>query len=367
MTTKPPFRADHVGSLLRPASVHEAHAKLAEGKLSRPDVTAIEDEAILELIAKQEAIGLKGITDGELRRKAWQHDFLGALDGVTEAQVLSRFGDSEEHMATIMNITGKIGFPEHPMLSHFEFLKENTKATAKMTIPSPAMLATPTRDWRETMITDAYSSLPEMLDDLAAAYRAAVQAFYDKGCRYLQFDDCAFAFMCDENVRQRVIARGDDPIEIMKLWASTINASLEGKPADMTITTHMCRGNFRSGWLAQGGYEFVSELIFSLNYDGFFLEYDTDRAGGFEPLRELSESSGQRVVLGLVTTKAGDLEDKDQLKRRVDEATKYVDLDRLCLSPQCGFASTEEGNSLTEDQQWRKLSLVVETADEIWC
>jgi len=367
MAQNPPFRADQVGSLLRCAAVHEARAKQAKGEISVDALKAVEDATIKQLIAKQESVGLKSITDGEIRRAAWTTDFLRELDGVSAGQHLVKFEGGEEHITTSLQITGKLGFSSHPMVEHFTFLKENTNQTPKMTIPSPLMLASPSRDWREAVDRSIYPTLSSMFDDLGEAYRKAVRAFHDAGCRYLQFDDCAFAFLCDAGVRKKVEARGDDPDEMMEDWIALLNSILDDKPADMTISTHMCRGNFRSTWLASGGYEPVADQVFNrINYDAYFLEYDSDRAGGFEPLRFIPKTGHKQVVLGLVTTKVAALESKDDIKRRIDQATAFVDLDRLCLSPQCGFASTEEGNALAESEQWRKLGMVVEIAEEVW-
>ena len=243
------------------------------------------------------------------------------------------------------------------MIEHFKFLKAHTKQTPKMTIPAPTMLASPTRDWREVVDRSLYPTLGDMFADLGPVYRKAIKDFYDAGCRYLQMDDCAFAFLCDSGMRDKVKQRGDDPDEMMKAWAGVVRSALKDKPSDMVISTHMCRGNFRSTWMAQGGYEPVAEIVFGgIPYDAFFLEYDTDRAGGFEPLRFIPKSSKQAVVLGLITSKVGTLENKNDVKARIDQATKYVGLDRLGLSPQCGFASTEEGNAIAEDDQWRQAA-----------
>ncbi|MBC2778927.1 5-methyltetrahydropteroyltriglutamate--homocysteine S-methyltransferase [Parasphingopyxis marina] len=367
MSKTPPFHADHVGSLLRSTAVHQAREKYAAGEIDYAALQAAEDAHIRDLIAKQEEIGLKSVTDGETRRAVWSTDFLQELEGMSFAEEQASFGDKTLHPIRHLKVTGKLGFSGHPMIEHFRFLDANTNATAKMTIPSPAMLVSPRRNWREVVDRAAYDRLDTLYEDLAEAYRQAVQAFYDAGCRYLQFDDCAFAFLCDEGIREEVTSRGDDPRALMEGWTELINSVLAAKPADMTITTHMCRGNFRSKWLAQGGYETIADLLFErLGYDGFFLEYDSDRAGGFEPLRRLRESGDQVVVLGLLTTKVGTLEAKDDIKRRIEQATEYVPLDRLRLSPQCGFASTEAGNELAQDEQWAKLKMVVDIADEVW-
>ncbi len=263
-----------------------------------------------------------------------------------------------------IKITGKIGFSGHPMLEHFKFLKAHTRVTPKMTIPAPSTFHF--RQGRASISTDVYPDLEAFFDDVAKAWRGAIRAFYDAGCRYLQLDDTAWAMVCDPNERAQSRSRGDDPDALPQRYARLMSLALEGKPADMAITMHSCRGNFRSTFIASGGYEFVAEqLLGHTNLDGYFLEYDSERAGGFEPLRFFPKGK-KELVLGLVTSKSGKLEKKDDIKRRIDEATKYVALDQLCLSPQCGFASTEEGNVLAEDEQWAKLRMIVEIADEVW-
>jgi 5-methyltetrahydropteroyltriglutamate--homocysteine methyltransferase len=366
--TIPPCRADQVGSLLRPATVKEARAEFAAGRLPAAALTEVENRAIEQLIAQQERIGLRSITDGEARRTAWTTDFLQELDGVSSViGEAAAFKGAAPHRTQVMKVTGKLGFSGHSMLKHFEFLKSHSHATPKFTIPSPTMLASASRDWRDVVDRKVYPTLEEMFTDLGLAYRKAVKAFADAGCKYLQFDDCSLAFVCDPKIRQQMQERGDDPDAMLDSWVTLINSALHGKPRDMVISTHMCRGNFRSTWLAQGGYEPVAEsLLEKIDFDAYFLEYDTDRAGGFEPLRFLPKGGHKTVVLGLVTTKSGQLENKDEIKRRVEQAGRFVDPERLCLSPQCGFASTEQGNLLTEDEQWAKLAFVVKTADEIW-
>jgi 5-methyltetrahydropteroyltriglutamate--homocysteine methyltransferase len=370
MKNTPPFRADHVGSLLRPAEIRRARAKLAEGQISADEFVAMEDQAVSRLIESQESVGLKSITDGEARRATWMGDFLQALDGTTiiETQIKPRTADKDAALNTIKipTVTGRIGFSTHPMLEHFRFLKRHTKATPKMTIPAPAMIVSALRNWRDIVSADAYPEMQEFYSDLAVAYRDAVRAFYDAGCRYLQFDDVNLAYLCDPNSREQLKARGDDPDAMLQTWVSVVNSAIADRPDDMAITTHICRGNFRSKWLAEGDYEPIADALFNqFDYDGYFLEYDTDRAGSFEPLRFVP--AGKKfIVLGLITTKSGVLEDRDAIKTRVDEAAKFVDIDRLCLSPQCGFASTEEGNLISEDEQWAKLEEVVTVAGQIW-
>jgi 5-methyltetrahydropteroyltriglutamate--homocysteine methyltransferase len=363
--TTPPYRADHVGSLLRPQALKEARAKRDRNEITAQALTAIEDREIERVIRKQEELGLKLATDGELRRTWWQFDFFRGLDGVemyTADRGIQFHGVMTKSHA--LKIDAKVGFSGHPMLEHFKFLKAHTRVTPKMTIPAPSTLHF--RQGRTAISKEIYPDLDGFFADVGKAYRAAIGAFYDAGCRYLQLDDTAWAMACDPSERSHSKERGDDPDTLPQLYARATNAALEGRPADMVITMHSCRGNFRSTFIASGGYEFVAEqLLGNTDLDGYFLEYDTDRAGGFEPLRYFPKGNKQ-LVLGLVTSKFGKLEKKDDVKRRIDEATKYVALDQLCLSPQCGFASTEEGNALSEEEQWAKLRMVVELADEVW-
>jgi 5-methyltetrahydropteroyltriglutamate--homocysteine methyltransferase len=363
--TKPPYRADHVGSLLRSAPLREARAKRGRGEISAAKLREIEDREIESIVRKQEAIGLKLATDGEYRRAWWHFDFLENLDGV-EGFVPEhgiQFHGTETKPKAV-RVVGRIGFSQHPMLEHFKFLKAHTRATAKMTIPSPSVLHF--RSGRAGISKQIYPDMEQFFDDLAEAYRKAVRAFADAGCRYLQLDDTVWAYLCSAEQRAEARARGDDPDKLPASYARVINHAIAGRPSDMVITTHSCRGNFRSTWISEGGYEPIADVLLGqVDYDGYFLEYDTARAGGFEPLRFLPKGD-KMVVLGLVTSKSGTLEKKDDIKRRIEEATKYVDLDQLCLSPQCGFASTEEGNILAEDEQWAKLAMIVELAEEVW-
>jgi 5-methyltetrahydropteroyltriglutamate--homocysteine methyltransferase len=362
--TTPPLRADHVGSLLRPVALKEARAKHDRNEISAEALRAIEDREIERVIKRQEEAGLKLATDGEFRRSWWHFDFFRGLDGIAPYTTEGIQFHGVQTKAEGIKITGKIGFSAHPMLDHFKFLKAHAHVTPKMTIPAPSTLHF--RQGRASISKEVYPDLDAFFDDLARAYRGAICAFYDAGCRYLQLDDTAWAMVCDPNERAQSEKRGDDPDALPKRYARVTNAALEGKPADMAITMHSCRGNFRSTFIASGGYEFVAEqLLGNTGLDGYFLEYDTERAGGFEPLRFFPKGKKQ-LVLGLVTSKSGKLEKKDDIKRRIDEATKYVALDQLCLSPQCGFASTEEGNVLSEDEQWAKLRMIVEIADEVW-
>jgi 5-methyltetrahydropteroyltriglutamate--homocysteine methyltransferase len=362
---KPPFRADVVGSILRTAALKDARAKREKGEISAAQLKEVEDREIEKIIKKQEDVGLKVATDGEFRRSWWHFDFFGMLDGVeiTELDHGIQFqGVQTRHLTP--RITGKLGFSHHPMLEHFRFLKAHTHVVPKMCIPSPAILHF--RLEPSAVDTKFYTDRSAIFDDLSNAYRQAIRGFYDAGCRYLQFDDTAWAYLCSQAELKKARDRGLDADRLQQDYARVINGALEGKPADMVITTHICRGNFRSTWISEGGYEPVAEtLLGKLNYDGYFLEYDSARAGGFEPLRFLPKGN-KIVVLGLVTTKSGKLENKDDVKRRIDEATKFAPLDQLALSPQCGFASTEEGNVLAEEEQWAKLRMVVELADEVW-
>jgi 5-methyltetrahydropteroyltriglutamate--homocysteine methyltransferase len=365
MRNKPPFRADVVGSILRTAPLKEARAKREKGEISAAQLTEVEDREIEKIIKKQEEVGLKLATDGEFRRSWWHFDFYGLLDGVEiyELDHGIQFQGVQTKPRSI-RIHAKLGFSHHPMLEHFKFLKAHTHVTPKMCIPSPATLHF--RLEPNAVTAKEYADRDAIFDDLAKTYRQAIRGFYDAGCRYLQFDDTAWAYLCSQAELKKARERGLNADRLQQDYARIINGALEGKPADMVITTHVCRGNFRSTWISEGGYEPVAEtLLGKLNYDGYFLEYDTTRAGGFEPLRFLPKGN-KIVVLGLVTTKSGQLEKKDDVKRRIAEATKFAPLDQLCLSPQCGFASTEEGNVLAEEEQWAKLRMIVELANEVW-
>jgi 5-methyltetrahydropteroyltriglutamate--homocysteine methyltransferase len=361
----PPFRADHVGSLLRTAPL-----KIARVQRERRDITAeqlktIEDREIAGVIKRQEDIGLQAVTDGEFRRAFWNYDFLGALDGV-EAYLGERKikfqGPNPKPM--MLRVTGRLGtFSGHPMLEHFKFVAAHTEVVPKMTIPSPSSLHF--RYGRDAIPGSIYPNMEDFYADLGQTYRKAVRGFADAGCRYLQLDEVNLAYLCDPKLRAQVSERGEDPAQLPAAYARLINAAISDIPRDMTIAMHLCRGNFQSAFVASGGYEPVAEVLFNtIDVHGYFLEYDSDRAGGFEPLRFVPK--GKTVVLGLVTSKSGRLESKDELKCRIDEAAKFVDLDQLCLSPQCGFASTEEGNILAEDEQWAKLKMIVEIAEEVW-
>ena len=363
--TKPPFRADHVGSLLRPAALKEARADASAARSAPKRSPRSKTARSTGSSPGRKQLGLRSITDGEFRRAFWNYDFLGRLDGV-EAYLGERKikfqGPQPKPM--MLRVVGKLGsYSAHPMLEHFKYVKTHTKAMPKMTIPSPSSLHF--RYGRDAVPEAIYPAMDDFYRDLGESYRKAVRAFADAGCRYLQLDEVNFTYLCDPKLRELVTNRGDDPSELPHIYARMINAAISDVPADMTTAMHLCRGNFQSTFVASGGYEPVAEILFNeIKIDAYFMEYDSARAGGFEPLRFVPK--GKTVVLGLVTSKNGTLEGKDELKRRIDEAAKFIDRDQLCLSPQCGFASTEEGNLLAEDEQWAKLARIVEVAEEVW-
>lgn len=367
-----PFRGDQVGSLLRPPALRAARAAFAAGTLEPQYLADVEDAAITACIGRQRDVGLRAVTDGEFRRAMWHFDFLERLDGV-EAFASDQgieFKGGIETLARQLGVRGRLGFDDaetgerHPMLDHFAFVRDRAgDAVAKMTIPSPSVLHY--RCGRSSVSMDVYPDMADFFADLGRTYSEAVQAFAAAGCRYLQFDETSLAYLCDAGQRAMLEARGDEPDALAEIYADMINAAIAGRPDDMIVTMHLCRGNFRSSWIAEGGYEPVADVLFNrIGVDAYLMEYDTDRAGGFEPLRHLPE--GKTVVLGLVTTKSGEMESTDALRRRIDEAAKWCDIDQLCLSPQCGFSSTEEGNLVSEVDQWRKLALVVEVAERVW-
>jgi 5-methyltetrahydropteroyltriglutamate--homocysteine methyltransferase len=367
--TSPPFRADHVGSLLRPRRLLEARDDFAAGTLTAGELRAVEDEEIIKAIRMQEEVGLQSATDGEFRRASWHMDFIYALGGVSKApgHLAVKFTNPSgniEWTPAALHIGGKVKLDGTIFGDDFTFLKSHvTTAVPKQTIPSPNMVHY--RGGPAALDPDVYPDIEQFWADLAAAYADEVQRLADLGCTYLQFDDTSLAYLNDPAQRAEITERGEDAEHMHLRYIKQINAAVRDKPAGMAITTHMCRGNFRSSWAASGGYDFVAEALFSeLDVDGFFLEYDDERSGGFEPLRFVPK--GKIVVLGLVTTKRPELESMDELKRRVDEAAKYVPLDQICLSGQCGFSSTVEGNALTYDQQVAKLKLIVATAHSIW-
>ena len=350
---------------MRPAALKQARDKRSRGEITAEALREVEDREIANVIRKQEDVGLKSITDGEFRRTSWNYDFLERLAGVESYMGERKIKfQGPQPRPILLRVIGKLGgYKPHPMIEHFKFLKALTKQTPKMTVPSPSSLHF--RYGRDAVPEAIYPAMEEFYRDLGQSYRKVVRAFADAGCRYLQLDEVNLAYLCDPSLRGQITARGEDPETLPAIYADMINAAISDIPPDMTITMHLCRGNFRSSFVASGGYEPVAEILFNaIKVHGYFMEYDSDRAGGFEPLRFVPK--GKTVVLGLVTTKSGQLESRDDIKRRVDQAAKYVALDQLCLSPQCGFASTEEGNVLGEDEQWAKLRMIVEVAEEIW-
>ncbi len=361
-----PFRADVVGSFLRPDAIKQARQQFAQGEISADQLRHVENEEIRHVVEQQCACGLHVVTDGEFRRAWWHFDFFAGLVGVElfEAEQGIQF-NGVQTKAHGVRVTGKVSFKDHPMLEDFRYLKSiSGDAQPKMTIPSPSVLHF--RGGRKVIDATVYPELDAYFDDLATTWRDAIRAFYDAGCRYLQLDDTVWAYLCSDEQRKQIVARGDDPEELARIYARVLNKALEGKPEDLTIGLHVCRGNFRSTWISEGGYEPVAEVLFGgVNVDAFFLEYDNDRSGDFAPLRFVRPGK-QQVVLGLITTKNGELENPEGVKARLEEAAKYVDISQICLSPQCGFASTEEGNSLTPEQQWEKVRLVTRIAEQVW-
>lgn len=361
----PPFRADHVGSLLRPRYLLDARAAAANGSMSAAQLREVEDRAISEAIKLQEDVGLESVTDGEFRRTYFHIDFLEQLGGVkTDIPVTVRKPDGTEELAPpVMRVVGKVEHKKDIQLADFRFLAGHTRRTPKVTIPSPSMLHF--RGGRAGISKEHYPDLEPFYDDVARAYAAELHSLAQAGCRYVQMDDTNLAYLCDEKMREAARQRGDDPNELPYRYANFINRVVALKPAGMTLAVHLCRGNFKSTWAAQGGYEPVAEALLStMNVDAYFLEYDDDRSGDFRPLRFLPK--GKTVVLGLITTKLGELERKDDIKRRIDEAATYAPLEQLALSPQCGFSSTVHGNDIAVEQQIAKLRLVVEIAREVW-
>ena len=362
----PPFRADHVGSLLRPQELHEARAKAKQGEITQEALKAVQDRCIKEVIALQESIGIPAVTDGEFRRDWWHIDFLHGFDGVELAKG-DAYGDAKfkgtEEQPPFMLVESRIRRTRPNMLEHFKFLKEHVKkGTPKFTMPSPAMLHA--RADRAS-IKKIYPDLDNFWADLTQCYREEIADLYKAGCRYLQIDDTTIAMFGDPKVQEQFRKLGDDPKRDVALYAEAVNAAIRDVPDDMAVAIHTCRGNFKSTWLASGSYDYVAETAFSkLSVDGFFLEFDTERAGGFEPLRYIPK--GKKVVLGLVSSKVPQLEGKDQLKRRIEQASKFVPFENLCISPQCGFSSTHHGNNLTEEEERAKLRLCIDTAREVW-
>ena len=367
--TTPPFRADHVGSLLRPPELLRAREEHAAGRMDDDELRAVEDDAVRAAVRMQEDVGLQAATDGEFRRASWHMDFIYQLGGITKVQddLKVQFRNEQgtiEFTPAALRVQERVALREPIFADAFRFLAEQvTTAVPKLTIPSPSMVHY--RGGRAAIDEAIYPDLDAFWEDLTTAYADEVRALGELGCTYLQFDDTSLAYLNDPRQRQHVAEIGGDAEHQHEAYIRHINEALADRPEGMAITTHMCRGNFRSSWVAEGGYDFVAEALFNgLEVDGFFLEYDDERSGGFEPLRFVPP--GKMVVLGLVTTKRGDLERKDELKRRIEQASRYVPLEQLCLSPQCGFSSTVEGNALTHDQQVAKLRLIVETAREVW-
>jgi 5-methyltetrahydropteroyltriglutamate--homocysteine methyltransferase len=363
--TMPPFRADHVGSFLRPKYLLDAREQAARGELSRDQLREVEDRAIAEVVAMQEAVGLRGVTDGEFRRTYFHIDFLEQLGGVkTDIPVTIRKPDGTEELAPpVMRVVDRVRHVKDIQLADFRYLASRTRGTPKVTIPSPTMLHF--RGGRAGISRQHYPDLDAFYQDVADAYGDELRSLAAAGCRYVQMDDTNLAYLCDDKMREAARQRGDDPDELPHRYAAFINRVVAQKPAGMTLAVHLCRGNFKSTWAAQGGYEPVAEaLLTEMNVDAYFLEYDDARSGDFKPLRFLPK--GKIVVLGLVTTKLGDLESKDALKRRIDEAAQHAPLEQLALSPQCGFSSTVHGNAIAMEAQTAKLRLVVETAREVW-
>jgi 5-methyltetrahydropteroyltriglutamate--homocysteine methyltransferase len=360
----PPFRADHVGSLLRPKPVLEMRERRDNGEVSAAELREVEDNWIRDAVKKQENVGLKSITDGEFRRLFFHLDFLEQVGGVTVSGMIDSSSKGKgEFTPPRLVVTGKLRHVKNIQVDDFNFLKSIVTETPKVSIPSPTMVHF--RGGRKGIDIEAYPDMEEFFEDLAQVYRDEINALYEAGCRYIQMDDTNLAYLCDPKMRQGAVDRGDDPDELPRTYAALINSVIDGRPNDLTVGVHLCRGNFRSTWFAEGGYEPVAEVLFNeLNVDAYFLEYDDERSGDFAPLRFVPEN--KTVVLGVVTSKTGDLESKDFIISRIKEAAKYMPLENMCLSPQCGFSSTAHGNELTEDAQWAKLAMIVDIAREVW-
>src|SRR5919204_4088928 len=369
LRTTPPFRADHVGSLLRPPELLTAREDFSEGRIDADELRGIEDEAIRDVVRKQEEVGLQSATDGEFRRASWHMDFIYQLGGINQAQehITVQFRNEQgtiEFSPAALHVEDRVALKEPIFAEDFQFLQSCvTTAMPKLTIPSPSMVHY--RGGRAAVDESVYPEMDDFWSDLTSAYAEEVKALGELGCTYLQFDDTSLAYLNDPKQREHIAKLGGDAEHQHETYIRHINEALEHRPEGMTITTHMCRGNFRSSWVAEGGYDFVAEALFNeLEVDGFLMEWDDERSGGFEPLRFVPK--GKFVVLGLVTTKRGELETQEELERRIEEASQYVALDQLCLSPQCGFSSTVEGNAISYEQQWAKLARIVETAQAVW-
>lgn len=365
--TNPPFRADHVGSLLRPAPLLAMRARYHNGEITAEELRAAEDEAIRDVVKKEEAVGLQSITDGEFRRTFFHLDFLEQVGGVTVSGAIAANPDAKPAKDGFtpprLAVSGKLRHTKNIQVDDFLYLKSVVSATPKVSIPSPTMVHF--RGGRKAIDINAYPDMDEFFEDLAQVYRDEINALYAAGCRYIQLDDTNLAYLCDPKMRAGAIERGDDPDELPRTYAALINAVIDDRPLDLTVGVHLCRGNFRSTWFAQGGYEPVAEVLFNeLNVDAYFLEYDDERSGDFSPLRFVPEN--KTVVLGVVTSKTSDLESKEYVIKRIHEAAQYMPLENMCLSPQCGFSSTVHGNELTEDAQWAKLEMIVNIAQEVW-
>lgn len=365
---KGPFRADHVGSLLRPQELKDARAKAASGEITAAELRAIEDRCIRDVVKLQESVGLQSVTDGEFRRAMWHTDFLTGFDGIvpTHSNYAVKFhgkGGETAETRSMLTVNGKVRRSKPIMIDHFAFLKSATTKTAKFCMPSATYLHV--RGGRKLVDPTAYPDMQEFWHDIATGYQEEIADLAKAGCDYVQIDDVSFAYLCDESICRQIANDGEDPKRLPELYTKIVNTLVAKRPANMTVTIHTCRGNHQSMWMAEGGYDAVAEAFFTqADVDGFFLEYDTERAGGFEPLRFVPKN--KKVVLGLISSKEAEIESKDQIKRRIEEATKFIALDQLCLSPQCGFASTAPGNRITEDVERKKLQLIVEIAQEVW-
>jgi len=363
----PPFRADHVGSLLRTNAVKENRLRWKKGEISAAELRAIEDEAIADTVKRLEATGMQSITDGEFRRDYFHLDFLKELEGVTVSGGIESNPNAkpaEDHFKPpVLSVTGKLKHQHDIQVADFKYLQSVVTRTPKVTIPSPTMVHF--RGGRKSIDINSYPDMDEFFHDLAAAYREEIDHLYTAGLRYLQLDDTNLAYLCDPKMRAAAAERGEDPNELPKTYAALINAVIDNRPADLRVGIHLCRGNYRSTWFAEGGYEPVAEVLFNeINVDGYFLEYDDERSGDFAPLRFVP--ANKMVVLGIVSSKVAELESMDDLCKRIDEAAQYMPLENMCISPQCGFSSTHHGNQMTHDDQWRKLELVVNTATKVW-